>query len=200
MAHKHSLRARMRAFHIWQVLGENPWAVARKKKKKADGGFYTGAFDSIPFLNDDAKRTFLHLLLRPGYMIRDYIRGDHERYLSPLSALVIFFSFFALVAALLKPLEEKKEKLLAIFEFAKDKFDFSDSAIDYLSSDTLPEESVMEKLYEFVVDATMLAKEKMEKQKESQMNSMKKLSEEATISAQKDSEDADSLLDLINLL
>lgn len=110
MAHKHSLRARMRAFHIWQVLGENPWAVARKKKKKADGGFYTGAFDSIPFLNDDAKRTFVHLLLRPGYMIRDYIRGDHERYLSPLSALVIFFSFFALVAALLKPLEEKKEK------------------------------------------------------------------------------------------
>lgn len=97
-------------------------------------------------------------------------------------------------------LEEKKEKLLAIFEFAKDKFDFSDSAIDYLSSDTLPEESVMEKLYEFVVGATMLAKEKMEKQKESQMDSMKKLSEEATISAQKDSEDADSLLDLINLL
>jgi len=29
------------------------------------------AFDDIPFLNDDAKRTFAHLLLRPGYMIRD---------------------------------------------------------------------------------------------------------------------------------
>jgi hypothetical protein len=97
-------------------------------------------------------------------------------------------------------LEEKKEKLLAIFEFAKDKFDFSDSAIDYLSADTLPEELVMEKLYEFVVEVTMAAKERIEKQKENQMDSMKKLSEEATISAQKDSEDADSLLDLINLL
>ena len=42
--------------------------------------------------------------------------------------------------------EEKQKKLLAIFEFAKDKFDFSESAIDYLSSATLPQESVMEKL------------------------------------------------------
>ncbi|MCR5409155.1 MAG: DUF3667 domain-containing protein [Bacteroidales bacterium] len=27
-------------------------------------------------------RTFTHLLLRPGYMIRDYINGAHERYLA----------------------------------------------------------------------------------------------------------------------
>ena len=154
MAHKHSLRARMRAFHIWQVLGENPWAVARKKKKKADGGFYTGAFDSIPFLNDDAKRTFVHLLLRPGYMIRDYIRGDHERYLSPLSALVIFFSFFALVAALLKPLEEKKEKrnpLAISIESKRDSLDRDSQTVQktmnllskgylYLHLDEFPEE------------------------------------------------------------
>ena len=95
---------------------------------------------------------------------------------------------------------EKQQKLLAIFEFAKDKFDFSENAINYLSSSTLPEELVMEKLYEFVVSATMLAKERVEKQDEHQRDSAKKLSEDATKSAQKDSEDADKLLDLINLL
>ena len=129
MAHKHSLRARMRAFHIWQVLGENPWAVARKKKKKADGGFYTGAFDSIPFLNDDAKRTFVHLLLRPGYMIRDYIRGDHERYLSPLTSLIIFFSFFALVAALLKPLDTEPRKRNINFDDVEVEAEMADSPL-----------------------------------------------------------------------
>jgi len=110
MARMHSLRARMRAFHIWQELGFYPWARSKSARKKAEGRFYKGAFDSIPFLNDDAKRTFVHLLFRPGYMIRDYIRGAHEHYLSPLTSLLVFFSFFALVAALLKPLEEGKDK------------------------------------------------------------------------------------------
>ena len=96
--------------------------------------------------------------------------------------------------------EEKQKKLLAIFEFAKDEFDFSETAINYLSANTLPEESVMEKLYEFVVSVTMIAKERVEKREEQQKNNVKKLSDEASISAQKDSEDADKLLDLINLL
>jgi hypothetical protein len=58
----------------------------------------------------------------------------------------------------------------------------------------------MEKLYEFVVSVTMIAKERIEKREEQQKNNVKKLSDEASISAQKDSEDADKLLDLINLL
>lgn len=96
--------------------------------------------------------------------------------------------------------EEKQNKLLAIFEFAKDQFDFSETAINYLSSNTLPDELVMEKLYEFVVYATLAAKERTEKQDEHQRDNAKKLSDEAIKSAQKDSEDADKLLDLINLL
>ncbi len=96
--------------------------------------------------------------------------------------------------------EEKQKKLLAIFEFAKDKFDFSERAIEYLSSNTLPEELVMEKLYEFVVEVTTVSKERIEKQRQQQMNNVKQLSDEATASAQKDSEEADKLLDLINLL
>ena len=96
--------------------------------------------------------------------------------------------------------EEKQEKLLAIFEFARDKFDFSENAINYLSSNTLPEELVMEKLYEFIVEVILATKERIEKQDEQQKSNIEKLSNEATISDQKDSEDADKLLDLINLL
>ena len=79
-AKKHSFEVRKRAFAIWQHLGFFPWRRPREdKKRRSSRDFYKGAFDSIPFLNDDAKRTFSHLLLRPGYMIRDYIQGQHGR-------------------------------------------------------------------------------------------------------------------------
>ena len=106
MIKTHSLEARRRAFHIWQELGYNPWGIPKEVKRQKDGSFYKGAFDSIPFLNDDAKRTFVELLLRPGYMIRDYIRGAHDKYLAPLAALIIFYSFFALLSAVLQPYQQ----------------------------------------------------------------------------------------------
>ena len=110
---KHSFEVRLRAFQIWQKLGFLPWEKPREsavEKKKTDSGdFYKGAFSSIPFLNDDAKRTFLHLLFRPGYMIRDYIRGEHDKYLAPLTALIVFYAFFALVSAVLQPVQHKDE-------------------------------------------------------------------------------------------
>ncbi len=108
MKKKHSFDVRRRAFAIWQELGYLPWKKQKATVKKGSGDFYKGAFDSIPFLNDDAKRTFTHLLLRPGYMIRDYINGDHERYLAPLTALIIFYAFFALVSAVLQPIQQKQ--------------------------------------------------------------------------------------------
>jgi hypothetical protein len=105
---KHSFQTRRRAFAIWQKLGYFPWRKPLEaRKKKRSGDFYKGAFDSIPFLNDDAKRTFTHLLLRPGYMMRDYINGQHSKYLAPLTALIIFYAFFALVSALLKPYQQE---------------------------------------------------------------------------------------------
>lgn len=106
---KHSFKVRQRAFVIWQKLGYNPWARPKESARSRKGDFYKGAFDSIPFLNDDAKRTFQHLLLRPGYMIRDYIHGQHERYLAPFTALIIFYAFFALVSSVLSPVQQQKE-------------------------------------------------------------------------------------------
>lgn len=68
-----------------------------------------GAREAIPFMNDDAKRTFSHLFLRPGYMMRDYIfRGQHERYLSPITALLVFYSVFTLIVAVVQPKTERK--------------------------------------------------------------------------------------------
>ena len=98
---KQKTAVRRRAFAIWQKLGFLPWSKEKSKSRKGD--FYKGAFDSIPFLNDDAKRTFVHLLLRPGYMIRDYIKGQHERYLAPLTSLIIFYAFFALISSIVNP-------------------------------------------------------------------------------------------------
>ena len=106
---KHSLEVRLRAFKMWRNLGFIPWKKPRETHPAKGGEFYKGAFDNIPFLNDDAKRTFQHLLLRPGYMIRDYIGGQHERYLAPLTALIIFYAFFALVSAVLQPVQQKDE-------------------------------------------------------------------------------------------
>ena len=112
---KHSFEVRRRAFALWQHVGFNPWEKPRKPRegkpegKKGSGDFYKGAFANIPFLNEDAKRTFHHLLLRPGYMIRDYIQGQHERYLAPLAALIIFYAFFALASAILQPVQHKNE-------------------------------------------------------------------------------------------
>ena len=104
---KHSYRVKLRAFRIWQKLGYNPWksewTVADDVPEGNVKGFYRGAFDSIPFLNEDAKRTFLHLLLRPGYMIRDYIKGNHDIYLAPLTSLIIFYAFFSLVSSIVHP-------------------------------------------------------------------------------------------------
>ena len=145
MKRNHSIPVYWRAFRIWQNLGYLPWNRPKEKThKKKKGDFFKGAFDSIPFLNDDAKRTFSHLLLRPGYMIRDYIRGDHERYLAPLTALIIFYAFFALVSAVLQPVqhESRAKKTLDEMVTAGQKVNLEMNDIDVTPSDSLSRRQV----------------------------------------------------------
>ena len=126
---KHSFKSRLRAFAIWQKLGYLPWQKPKEKKaRKRSGDFYKGAFDSIPFLNDDAKRTFSHLLLRPGYMIRDYIKGAHERYLAPLTALIVFYAFFALVAAVMQPVQQRHKEINPVVQMEAEDFENPEQA------------------------------------------------------------------------
>ena len=146
---RHSFKVRRRAFHIWQLLGYSPWksewTVADDEPEGNIKGFYRGAFDSIPFLNDDAKRTFVHLLLRPGYMIRDYIKGKHDMYLAPLTSLIIFYAFFSLVSSIAHPdFEGKKEQSQVVeSDSLKNRISISLSfSDDSLNTDTDQEKTV----------------------------------------------------------
>lgn len=104
---------RKRLWIIWSKLGYNPWRKPQKKAPKQRKGVYIGTKEAIPFMNDDAKRTFSHLLLRPGYMMRDYIfRGQHERYLAPFTALLVFYSVFTLIVAVVQPGVSNRESIL----------------------------------------------------------------------------------------
>ena len=100
---KDKLSAWLRAFKIWQKTGNGIWVNTRTERERKRQGIFHGAFDSIPFLNDDAKRTFIHLVLRPGYMIRDYISGKHDIYMAPIASLIIFYSFFTMVSTVVNP-------------------------------------------------------------------------------------------------
>ena len=97
------LQPRLRLWAIYRELGYVPWRKPRQAKQSKDGIFRGTGEAIIPFLNDDAKRTFSHLFMRPGYMIRDYIRGQHERYLAPFTALLVFYSVFTLLMAVVQP-------------------------------------------------------------------------------------------------
>ena len=102
------LQPRLRLYAIYRELGYIPWRKPRKQRRtrKQEKGVYIGVREAIPFVNGDAKRTFSHLLFRPGYMMRDYIlRGQHERYLAPFTALLVFYSFFTLLVAVVQPKE-----------------------------------------------------------------------------------------------
>lgn len=94
--------ARTRLFKIWQKTGIMPFHKDKSQEKK-ESSFFKGSFDNIPFLNEDAKRTFTHLLLRPGYMIRDYIHGKQDVYLAPMTSLLVFYAFFSLMCSIINP-------------------------------------------------------------------------------------------------
>lgn len=98
------MKARWRLFQIYLELGYVPWRKPHKARKKR-GGVYMGTREAmIPFLNKDAKRTIADLVLRPGYLMRDYIqRGRHEQYLAPFTALLVFYSVFTLLTAVVQP-------------------------------------------------------------------------------------------------
>ncbi|MCR5519031.1 MAG: DUF3667 domain-containing protein [Bacteroidales bacterium] len=109
---KRYIQKLIRYYSIYCELGYRPWHKPRKQRKaekKKEKGVYMGAKESIPFMNDDAKRTISNLLFRPGYMMRDYImRGQHERYLAPITALIVFYSVLSLVLAIVNPKESRE--------------------------------------------------------------------------------------------
>ena len=114
------LRPRLRLWAIYRELGFVPWRKPAKARKESKG-VYIGTREAIPFMNDDAKRTLSHLFMRPGFMMRDYIiRGDHEHYLAPFTAMLVFYSVFTLLVAIINPQASKGTFGSALAEGMKD--------------------------------------------------------------------------------
>ena len=116
------LRPRLRLWARYRELGFVPWRKpAKARKEKESKGVYIGTREAIPFMNDDAKRTLSHLFMRPGFMMRDYIiRGDHEHYLAPFTAMLVFYSVFTLLVAIVNPQASKGTFGSALAEGMKD--------------------------------------------------------------------------------
>ena len=156
------LRPRLRLWAIYSELGYIPWRKPKSAKKSSDGIFKGTGETIIPFLNDDAKRTFSHLFLRPGYMIRDYIRGQHERYLAPFTALLVFYSVFTLLMAVVSPGSVKKNFLDSFVEAFEGEdnldvdLDFNDISIKLDSTDTSKEKRLIHSLLNTAAQSLIL--------------------------------------------
>ena len=115
------MAARKRLCKIYLELGYIPWRKPQKARKQHKG-VYMGTREAIiPFLNNDAKRTISHLILRPGYLMRDYIqRRKHEQYLAPFTALLVFYSVFTLLTAVIQPGARKNTIAEGLIEASQD--------------------------------------------------------------------------------
>ena len=93
-----------RLLSIYFELGYIPWRKPREARRKRKGVYMGTREAMIPFLNKDSKRTIADLIFRPGYLMRDYIqRGKHDQYLAPFTALLVFYSVFTLLTAVVQP-------------------------------------------------------------------------------------------------
>lgn len=149
------LGPRFRLFSIYVILGYNPWRKPRKVREVKDRkGVYMGTREAIPFLNDDAKRTFTQLIFRPGYLMRDYIQhGQHERYLAPFTALLVFYSVITLLLAVVQPktsLDSTWDKVLTALQKSK-------NVAEYAESDTTTVQ-FMDVLVQTAADAILLSR------------------------------------------
>ena len=96
---------------------------------------------------------------------------------------------------------EKKQKLMNIFEYSRNKIDFSESAMNYLKYNDAPDELVMWNLYELIVQAVMFSKERNQTDFEQKMGENTWTIKEKACKAQEiDSQEADNLLGLIDLI
>ena len=100
--------------------------------------------------------------------------------------------------------DEKKEKLLKIFEFIKEKIDFSENAINFLSNTDNPDEEVMIQLYELILSATGFAQQRKktedQQSQERQLEQMKQLHQQEKDSQNAEDSSAEDLLNLIEIM
>jgi hypothetical protein len=66
--------------------------------------------EAYPQLSNNYLRTLIQLVLRPGYMMRDYFRGHRVIYQSPLNALLLTMSVIALCIGVYHQVNKTEEK------------------------------------------------------------------------------------------
>lgn len=79
-------------FRTWQI-GECTDPAGMGNMQISNEFFKGTVHSTMPIFDGVTANTALQLLFRPGYMIREYLRGKHDNVLSPMAALIIFFAF-----------------------------------------------------------------------------------------------------------
>ncbi len=64
--------------------------------------------------NRSLPRTLLHLLTRPGFMIRDYLAGKRQPFFPPVKMLFIIASFFAIISFVITPNDASKKETTTV--------------------------------------------------------------------------------------
>lgn len=74
--------------------------------------------EAYPQLSNNFVRTMIQLVLRPGYMIRDYLRGHRVIYQSPISTFVIAISLFTLYTSIRNQVVQKDAPTQSVIKTA----------------------------------------------------------------------------------
>lgn len=84
-------------------------------------GFINAFMEAYPQLASTFLRTCLELLLRPGYMIRDYFRGHRVIYSGPFKTFIIIISIYVLLGKLMGITPDASNKSVVTFDWSNNK-------------------------------------------------------------------------------
>lgn len=95
-----NIRTKWQAFRTWQI-GDCSEAAGAGNKRLGKA-FFRGTINSaLPFFSGETLNTLLHLVFRPGYMIREFLRGKDNHILSPMTALIVFFAMQVVLSSMM---------------------------------------------------------------------------------------------------
>lgn len=96
---KQTLHTKWQAFRTWQI-GDCTEAAGTGDKQLGKA-FFRGSIDSaLPFFSGETMNTLLQLVFRPGYMIREFLRGKDNHILNPMTALIVFFALQVVLSSM----------------------------------------------------------------------------------------------------
>lgn len=111
------------------------------------------------------SRTLVDLLYRPGYMVRDYLRGKRKCYFSPFQILFVLAAIYLMVVQLVDPESLKQEPFLQVTDQPVE-LDLQGETED-AEKEKSPEELAMEQtIQKWVTDNAQEQKARKEKLQE----------------------------------